>query len=67
MFAAARALNTHGKGGDLTSGIREPLTLSEVAFRKRKKKRKPKLPTYASTYFLKTYYAANKEVNFEIA
>lgn len=57
MYSAARVLRN---GAELSVG--EPLTLSEVAFRRPQKKLEEKLPTYATTYFLKTYYSKNKEV-----
>lgn len=61
MYAAARALKTHGKA-DLVS--EKPLTLTELAFRRRRKKNKSDIPTHATTLFLKSYYSRNKEASF---
>jgi hypothetical protein len=61
MYAAARALKTHGKS-DHEAG--KPLTLNELAFKKRRKKNKSDIPTRATTVFLKSYYNRNKEASF---
>lgn len=63
MYAAARALKSHGDGAGVQT---DPLTLNEVAFRRPNKKDKIKPPAYATTYFLKTYYNRNKEANLSI-
>lgn len=63
MYAASRALKPAHTVR--STGVREPVNLNEVAFKRRRKKEKIKRrpPTHATTYFLKSYYNRNKEVS----